>query len=123
MTIAASVAIVLLAATPAQAVEEVDVAYEELAAGENQAAIREITANESLRRDDPARLLNLGVAYAREGELDKARASFRAAVTSDDRQMLETGSGEWVDSRILARHALAELDEGRFGDQSRIAAR
>lgn len=123
MSFAASVVVVLLAATPAQAIEEVDVAYEELAAGENQSAIRQITANESLRRDDPARLLNLGVAYAREGDLDRARTYFRAAIFSDDRQMLETGDGVWVDSRILARHALAELDQGRFDDQSRMAAR
>lgn len=123
MMITASLALAFLAAGPAGSVEEVDVAFEELAAGQNAAAIRQIEDNDNLRSDDPARLVNLGVAHAREGDLEAARAYFRAAMFSDDRQMLETASGEWVDSRVLARQALARIDAGRFDDQPRMAAR
>lgn len=123
MMIIASLALTFLAAGPAGSVEEVDVAFEELAAGQNAAAIRQIEENDNLRSDDPARLVNLGVAHAREGDLQAARAYFRAAMFSDDRQMLETASGEWVDSRVLARQALARIDAGRFDDQPRMAAR
>ena len=121
MTIATAIALVMFAVAPAQAIETVDVAFEELAAGENQAAIREINENEALDGDDPARLLNLGVAHAREGDVETAREMFRAAVFSDDRQMLETADGEWVDSRALARQALAKLDSGEFSS-TRMAA-
>lgn len=121
MAITTAIALVMFAGAPAQSIETVDVAFEELAAGENQAAIREINENEALDGDDPARLLNLGVAHAREGDVDTARAMFRAAVFSDDRQMLETADGEWVDSRALARQALARLESGEFSS-TRMAA-
>ena len=123
MTLATSIAIALLAGTPVQAVETVDVAYEELAAGENEAAIRELNRNQDLRGDDPARLVNLGAAHARKGDLDKAREYFRAAIYSDDRLMLETNNGEWIDSRNLARQALARLDNALLDDQTRMASR
>lgn len=123
MTIIASLAVALLASGPVQAVEQVDVAFDELAAGQNGAAIVEIRNNEHLTTDDPARLLNLGTAYAREGDLETASELFRAAIYTDNRQMLETASGEWVDSRVLARQALAEITATTRDDQTRMAAR
>ena len=88
------------------------VGYPELVAGRDDAAITVINTQE--RSDDPARLINLGVAYARTGDTARARAMFRAAHTSEERVDLETASGEWVYSRVLARRALAMLDSGEF---------
>ena len=101
----------------------VDVAFADLAAGRNEAAIERIEANPDLAANDPARLINLGVAYAREGRADDARAMFRAAVRARDSVQLETATGAWVDSRDLARTALAMLDRGAFAEAPVFAAR
>lgn len=127
MILATGLAMAMLAAAPAQVPAQApvqdDVAYEKLVAGEDEAAIRTINDNDALEGDDPARLLNLGVAYARQGNIAEARAMFSAAILSNDRQMLETGHGEWVDSRTLARQALVSLERGEFGDDTRVASR
>lgn len=113
---------VLAAALATQAVAPAgDVAYAELAAQRNQAAIEKLEAQPVA--EDPARLINLGIAYAREGRHDAARTMFERAARSENRLQLETASGEWVDSRWLAVRAIALLDAGEFGDSSRFAAR
>jgi len=123
MIMATGLAVLMLADAPAQAGMKDDVAYEKLAAGEDESAIRIIRGNDALEGDDPARLLNLGVAYARQGNVALARAMFSAAILSDDRQLLETGNGKWVDSRVLARQALTRLENGAYGDDTRVASR
>ena len=90
------------------------VGFDELQRGQTQAAIQEIKANEALRRDDPARSINLAVAYARQGLNDEARNHFEAALTSAQRVELETAAGKWVDSRELARRGLQKLARGEF---------
>lgn len=110
----------VLAQAPAAAV---DVAFTDLAAGRNQAAIVRIEANPDLAENDPARLINLGVAHAREGRTSEARAMFRAAMRARDSVQLETATGAWVDSRDLARTALAMLDQGAFEAGPVFAAR
>ena len=100
-----------------------EVGYEELSEGRNQAAIAEIELNSQLDADDPARLINLGIAHAREGRADLARAMFRAALRADTPLRLETATGDWVDSRTLARQALTMLDRGEFAATARVAAR
>jgi len=111
MLLVSALSVAISASGPIQAVEQVDVGYDQLANGENEVAIERIESNEVLDADDPSRLINLGVAYAREGNTQKARELFRAALYSPDRQLVETSRGEWVDSRILARKALAKLDQ------------
>lgn len=101
---------------------ESEVGYEALMAGDNERAIAEIEANHALHRDDPARLLNLGIAHARMGDEGEARAFFRAAVTSADQMELETSQGDWVYSRALARQALHMLDDGSL-KTARMAVR
>jgi hypothetical protein len=64
----------------------------------------------------------LGIAYARVGRTAEARAAFEAAASSDERFRLETASGEWMDSRDLARRALAMLDKGELSS-TQFAAR
>ena len=53
-------------------------------------------------------------AQAWQRETGEARAMFEAAAQNDTRYRLETASGEWMDSRDLARRALAMLDKGEF---------
>lgn len=94
--------------TPA-GVDRVDVAYEELAEGRASAAIERIRANRELEADDPAALINLAAAYAMMGDKEKAADCYRAAMASSERYDLELADGSWMDSRRLARTALADL--------------
>ncbi|KUO51693.1 MAG: hypothetical protein APF82_08795 [Sphingomonadales bacterium BRH_c42] len=99
------------------AAQGVDVAYQSMAQGQDQQAIELIEANDALETDDPARLINLGIAHARKGDDVRARLYFQAAIDSRERYDLETASGNWVDSRTLARRAMKMLDRGEFGGQ------
>lgn len=98
------------------------VGLDPLVDGRNAAAVEELQANTELEQDDPVRLINLGVAYARQGRTAEARAMFEAAMRSKDRVVLETANGEWKDSRHLARFALKMLDRNEFG-ADRMASR
>ena len=91
-----------------------EVAFTELSAGDNREAIVRIEANDQLDADDPARLINLGIAHARLGDEATARDLFRAAAISEQRLNLQTATGEWRDSRVLAKSALRKLDRGEF---------
>ncbi|MDZ4307412.1 hypothetical protein [Allopontixanthobacter sp.] len=131
MALGTTLALVLLAGAPTQVAQQadastvapVDVAYEELADGKNIAAIERIEQNPDLERDDPARLINLGIAYARRGDDQTAREMFTAAARNQQRYRLETVQGDWMDSRDLARRALAMLDRGEFRTNGRVASR
>lgn len=113
MVVSALFAALLSAQAPVQAAT-VEVAYDELTAGNAVAAIEKIESSKARDTTHPARLINLGIAYARVGQIAEARAMFKAAEQSDQRYRLETATGEWVDSRHLARRALAMLDNGEF---------
>ncbi len=86
-----------------------DAAYSELAAGRTAEAIARIQEAQE-NGSTPAQLINLGTAYAQQGQLDKARAAYRAAIAADDTVFLETANGTWIESRTLARMALNRLD-------------
>lgn len=109
------IAVILAAAAASQPVPApvpsagmTDVAYTELTAGNADAAVRKL--EEAASADsDPAVLINLGAAYARQGATDKALASFRAAIASPERYDLELADGSWMDSREVARSALGRL--------------
>ena len=92
-----------------ETMERVDVAYDALADGRNQAAIEQMRESDLVKAGDPAALINLGTAYARVGMIDEARDSFDAAAASEDRYMLELADGSWVDSRRAARMAQRNL--------------
>ncbi|MXO90971.1 hypothetical protein [Pontixanthobacter aquaemixtae] len=115
-------AVAMLQASAGNA-EAVDVAFEEMVAQENTAAIERIEASNALDADDPAQLINLGIAYAREGRIVEARAALQAAAKAETRYRLETASGDWVDSRWLAKKALAMLDQGQLTEGRRFASR
>ncbi len=120
MSIAALIAsaLVVQAPVPAQGIE---VAYVDMTAGRSEAAIERIERADARDASHPARLINLGIAHARMGELRDARALFEQAASAE-RFRLETASGQWVDSRDLARQAIAMLDSGAFG-QPQFASR
>jgi tetratricopeptide (TPR) repeat protein len=119
MAAATVLAVLMMAQGPVQA----DVGFEELVDGRNQAAIEAIQANEALEEADPGRLINLGIAYARQGREAEALAMFRAAERSKIRYDVETAEGRWVDSRYLARKAQAMLEKGEFTGNSRMTMR
>lgn len=100
------------AADHASNVEDVDVAYTELADGRDAEALRKLEQSDLVQAGDPAALINLGTAYARAGEEAKARDSFAAAMASRDRYVLELADGTWVESQIAARMANAALSTG-----------
>ncbi len=117
-----SLALMLVAGVQAgPALSQSDVAYEELSNDRNKAAIAKIEANTAVDAEHPARLINLGIAFAREGRFDEAEECF-AGVFDSERVQMETATGNWVDSHVLARRAIAELDRGAFGPQ-RLANR
>ena len=118
MAVSALLASLLLAQAPAP----LDVAYDELRSGDPAAAIGKIERSDAREESHPAALINLGIAYARVGRTAEARAAFEAAASSDERFRLETASGEWMDSRDLARRALAMLDKGELSS-TQFAAR
>ncbi len=89
----------------------VDVAYDALTAGDDRAAVSRLETKADA--NDPAVLINLGVAYARQGDNARARAAFEKVIAAE-RFDLETASGAWVDSRALAFKALAALDSGNL---------
>lgn len=91
-----------------EASQTVEVAFPEMREGRYADALDTI---EKAEDDSAAQQINLGVAYARAGEADKARDMFRRAL-ANDAVMLETSSGEWRDSRRLAWQMLALLEKG-----------
>jgi len=93
-------------------VDRVDVAYEELMAERNREAVEHILASRLDDEGDPAALINLGTAYARLGETEKALHCFESAINSDTRYMLELSDGSWMDSRRAARKAAQALASG-----------
>jgi Flp pilus assembly protein TadD len=106
----------MAALTPAQGLAEtatepdrVDVAFEALAQGRTAEAVAQLQQSRSQQVNDPAVLINLGTAYARQGRTSEARAMFEAAMKSSERYDLELADGSWVDSRKAAKMALANL--------------
>lgn len=86
-----------------------EVAFDELAKGQPEAAIAKIEGNGAIVSKDPAALINLGNAHARLGRTEKALEYYRTAIESDVRYDLELADGRWMDSRraaVLARDAL-----------------
>lgn len=110
----------LFAASVASGMPPVEAAYEQLAAGRDAEAIV-LIESEAPVAGEPAQLINLGIAYARRGDAERARALFQAARRAPERVELETATGEWIDSRVLAGQALAMLDSGGFARASQFA--
>lgn len=95
-------------------VEGMELAADLILTGQKDAAINRLEQQRDVNPDDPAVLINLGIAYAHVGAEKEARAAFKSALGSDDVQDLETADGRTLDSRILAREALQMLAGGEF---------
>lgn len=91
-----------------------------IAKGDYRQAVAELRQGTVAEVNDPARLINLGTAYARLGDVNRASEAFRRAMYSDTRYDLELADGSVVDSREAARMALAHLEQqGRKQTASR----
>lgn len=110
-TPAAAQSIVVVTAPQADSMQ-LPVAYAELKAGQNRAAVAKLTGDSDVDVRDPSRLINLGTAYARLGRTTDAAAAYQAAATSPIRYDLELANGDYMDSRWAARTALANLSSG-----------
>ena len=88
------------------------VAYDELQAGRNAAAVDKL-AHSAIDARDPSRLINLGTAYARLGQAADAATAYEAAIASPIRYDVELANGNYMDSRWAARTALANLNGGK----------
>ncbi|GGD65615.1 hypothetical protein GRI62_11175 [Erythrobacter arachoides] len=93
-----------------QQYEQRDVAFAELAAGDAPAAIAALEAELAQHPDDPALLINLGSAWSRAGNAERAEFYYRAARDTDQRYNLELADGRWIDSRDAAQLALASVE-------------
>lgn len=91
--------------------KRIDVAAEALLKHDDNAALDQLLASEAVSNGDPAALINLGTAYARTGQMQKAREAFRAAANAPMRYDLQLIDGSWMDSRAAARTGLARLDQ------------
>jgi len=91
-----------------------DLAADRLSQGQHLRAIAILERELAQNPEDPALLINLGIAHAQRGDAATARESFEAAMSSPESIDLETANGSLMDSRRLARRALAMLDRGEF---------
>lgn len=84
--------------------------YDALIAGDNMTAVQQLEAADGVSEKDPARLINLGQAYARTGRTGDAIAMFVAAMNSNRSFDLLLADGQVVDSRKAAEMALNNLN-------------
>ena len=92
----------------------IDVAYQELAEGRPADALAKLDSSRAVNDGDPSALINLGTAYARLGQGDKARDLYRTAIVSRVRYDLQLADGSWLDSRRAARLAGERLGSERL---------
>jgi tetratricopeptide (TPR) repeat protein len=90
--------------------------YAALLKGNYPVALEQMQAAEKqvspAARRDPARLINMGLAYAKMGDLALARSHYQAAIDADRSFDVILSDGRVMDSRVAARHALRRLDQG-----------
>ena len=120
MAVSALFAGLLLAQATAPAItvegegDRIDVAYQELSEGRTGEAIAKLDGTSAVLQGDPSALINLGTAYARLGQSDKARDLYRTAIASRVRYDLQLSDGSWLDSRRAARLAGERLGTARL---------
>ena len=90
--------------------------YAELLQGNYPAALQQMQAAEKedspAARRDPARLINMGLAYAKMGDVASARTHYKAAISAPTSFDIVLSDGRVMDSRVAARQALRRLDQG-----------
>jgi len=102
-------------ASPAKEnVQASKLASEELSQGRTTKVITTLEKRVEAAPQDPALLINLGIAHAQNGADGIARTMFERALVSPDPIELETADGDITDSRRLARKAIRMLERGEF---------
>lgn len=96
--------------TAMAAAPQASVSSDALTNGQFRQAVAELRQGSFEEVNDPARLINLGTAYARLGDTAQASDAFRRAMYSDIRYDLELSDGRVVDSREAARIAFTKLE-------------
>jgi tetratricopeptide (TPR) repeat protein len=71
------------------AAKQSDAAYNQLTAGQTDAAIAHLEVELARNADDPALLINLGTAYFRANRIEESREAFRRAAASEQRYSVE----------------------------------
>jgi len=120
ITTTAAIAALLLSGAQAQtptAFDSASLESDSLAQGESAKAIKALERSIEDAPQDPALLINLGIAHARSGSPETARALFHRALTSPEPVELETADGTVTDSRRLARKAIGMLERGEFTEK------
>lgn len=92
------------------------IGYDALVSGDNERAIAQILSSRQVSKHDPAKLINLGQAYARTGRTSEAVKLFSAAMRHREEVDLILADGRVMGSKEAARQALAGL-------QTRVATR
>ncbi|HEX7873999.1 MAG TPA: tetratricopeptide repeat protein [Sphingobium sp.] len=83
---------------------------QDIMAGHLDRAERVLAAQNAEDARDPARLINIGIVYARSGRVQDARTSFLAAGSVPD-EAIVLSDGREVSSRAVARQQLAALGQ------------
>lgn len=90
--------------------------YAALLQGNYAAALEQMQAAQKkvspAAQKDPARLINMGLAYAKMGDAVAARDHYKAAIAAPTSFDIVLSDGRVMDSRVAARHALRRLDQG-----------
>jgi tetratricopeptide (TPR) repeat protein len=114
------VALALTVAAPAMAEPQYEIGYdrgtlafEALMANDNKAALDQLARDRSVPNTDPAKLINIGRAYARLGDFERAEEAFVAAIYCKDEMDLVLADGREMNSRKAAKLALRELRASR----------
>jgi tetratricopeptide (TPR) repeat protein len=93
-----------------------ELGYDALMSGDNQRAVDDIMKNLDARNADPAKLLNLGRAYARMGRNLDAVRLFQAAIDSNNQFEVELADGRILPVRTAAKLALSQMN-GRLASR------
>jgi Flp pilus assembly protein TadD len=111
------------AAAPAQGIAwPSDLAVAPLLARRSEEAIAILEQSHRSDPEDPAVMINLGIAYAQSGKEAEARTLFSAALAKRAEFDLAISNGQVTDSRQLARRAIRMLDRGEFRSQPPAAS-
>jgi Flp pilus assembly protein TadD len=90
-------------------VQDGNLAANAIASGQFDAAIERLEPMQPFSANDPARLINLGNAYAGAGRMKQAREAYRSARFAPE-MMLVLANGEEESSRVIARRAMNRLN-------------
>lgn len=114
--------VILLAATAAPAMAQSyheigydrgSLGFEALMTNQNQLALEQLQRDRSVPQNDPAKLINIGRAYERLGDYNRAEEAFLAALHCKDEMDLVLADGREMNSRKAAKLALKELEASK----------